>query len=103
MDPKRNRMVIHGGGNDKSRKLVPDPYANRQGWLHTRGCIRRQNENVVDLVDSIHQLNEAGDINGTLVVYGGTASAEADPFNHKVRTDPRYFSPAMAASYGAAH
>lgn len=31
--------VIHGGGSS-----LPDPYAPRQGWLCTYGCLRMQNE-----------------------------------------------------------
>ena len=37
-DDIRSR-VIHGGGTS-----LPDPYAPRQGWLCTYGCLRMQNE-----------------------------------------------------------
>jgi hypothetical protein len=38
---------IHGGGNNS--RLIPDPFAPRQGWLATEGCTRGQNEDVISL------------------------------------------------------
>lgn len=35
---------IHGGGSD-----LPDPFASRQGWEATYGCIRMQNEDGEEL------------------------------------------------------
>lgn len=35
---------IHGGGSS-----LPDPYASRQGWLCTYGCLRMQNEDGEEL------------------------------------------------------
>jgi len=42
-DDPRGR-VIHGGGSS-----LPDPYAPRQGWLCTYGCLRMQNEDGEEL------------------------------------------------------
>ena len=43
-----NGKDIHGGGSG-----LPDPYAPRQGWIPTQGCIRMQNEDVDDLSTKI--------------------------------------------------
>ncbi len=41
-EPRRRH--IHGGGSS-----LADPYAPRQGWRPTYGCIRMQNEDIKDL------------------------------------------------------
>jgi hypothetical protein len=40
--------AIHGGGTG-----LPDTQADRQGWVPTMGCTRRQNEDVIKLGEAI--------------------------------------------------
>lgn len=40
----RRERDIHGGGSN-----LPQPYAPRQGWLPTYGCLRMQNEDGEEL------------------------------------------------------
>ncbi len=89
----RSGIAIHGGGMGRT---ISHPYADHQGWLKTHGCVRMQNADIVNLVDQIHQLNAAGDTQGTLLVYSGRSSAAQDSFNAQVRTDARYWPPNMA-------
>lgn len=35
----RDGIGVHGGGSD-----LPNPFADRQGWEYTYGCVRLQNE-----------------------------------------------------------
>jgi hypothetical protein len=47
------RRHIHGGGSS-----LPDPYAPRQGWRPTYGCIRMQNEDIQNLWGKIKSYND---------------------------------------------
>lgn len=51
---------IHGGGSG-----LPDPYANRQGWVPTYGCLRMQNVDGVELSYDI--INAGNDVVLTVV------------------------------------
>jgi hypothetical protein len=51
-DDQRQRW-IHGGGSD-----LQDPNAPRQGWEHTRGCTRGQNEDVFNLAQRIEKFQQ---------------------------------------------
>ena len=51
---------IHGGGSSLS-----DPYADRQGWLCTYGCLRMQNEDIIEL--SKRMIADGNDIPLTVV------------------------------------
>lgn len=53
---------IHGGGNGYG---IPDPYAKRQGWLGTYGCLRMQNEDGEELSKMI--IESGNDITLTVV------------------------------------
>lgn len=44
----RAGIGIHGGGSD-----LPDPFAPRQGWEWTFGCLRLQNEDNEQFVKSV--------------------------------------------------
>lgn len=44
----RAGIGIHGGGSG-----LPAPFAARQGWVKTHGCIRVQNEDLTKLVKSV--------------------------------------------------
>lgn len=46
---------IHGGGSG-----LPDPYAARQGWVPTWGCLRMQNEDGIELCGLINEAQDAG-------------------------------------------
>lgn len=48
--PSRSGIGIHGGGSGLS-----DPFAARQGWVVTHGCLRVQNEDLSKLVDYVRQ------------------------------------------------
>lgn len=90
---KRSGLAIHGGGRGDA---VKNPFLNgQQGWVHTQGCVRMQNNDVIALVDQIRQLNVQGDTDGTLLVYDGSLTAAKDRFNDRVRTDPKYWPPNM--------
>ena len=53
-DPTGRGRDIHGGGSD-----LPDPYARRQGWEATLGCLRMQNEDGETLSSWIIQAGNA--------------------------------------------
>ena len=46
---------IHGGGSG-----LFDPYAPRQGWVPTWGCLRMQNEDGIELCEMINEAAEKG-------------------------------------------
>ena len=93
----RSSIAIHGGGLGKG---IHHPFASRQGWLATHGCVRMQNEDIVQLVDEIHTLNARGDKDGTLLVYSGAAK---EPFDNQVRTDVRYMPGAIGINNRLLH
>ncbi len=48
--------IMHGGGDNP--KLVPDPYAPRQGWVKTKGCTRGQNEDMEEMARRVQQFKK---------------------------------------------
>lgn len=59
----RAGIGIHGGGSD-----LPDPFAARQGWEWTHGCLRLQNEDNEAFTQSLRYiLGHGGD--ARLTVY----------------------------------
>lgn len=52
---EREGIGIHGGGSD-----LEDPFAPRQGWEWTFGCLRMQNADLAQLVDSIQYVQSHG-------------------------------------------
>jgi RHS repeat-associated protein len=90
----RSAIAIHGGGSSLKR-----PFDKQQGWANTMGCVRMQNEDIMQLVDQIHALENRGDRNGTLTVYDytyGDALQTPDQrvFLDKIRPD----RPALSAT-----
>ena len=51
----RDGIGFHGGGSG-----LPDPFADNQGWVSTYGCIRLQNVDNAQLVDSIQFVQKNG-------------------------------------------
>lgn len=51
----RAGIGIHGGGSD-----LADPFAPRQGWEWTFGCLRMQNADVAELADSVQYVQARG-------------------------------------------
>lgn len=51
----RAGIGIHGGGSD-----LANPFAPRQGWEWTYGCLRMQNADLKQLVDSIEFIQGHG-------------------------------------------
>ncbi|MBI5299188.1 MAG: L,D-transpeptidase family protein [Deltaproteobacteria bacterium] len=72
---RRNGFAIHGGGKSK---LVPDPFKPEQGWAPTQGCVRMQNRDVIELINEIRILRDAGDINGTVEVVDSISQSFPD-------------------------
>lgn len=54
-DFQREGVGIHGGGTG-----LPDPYAPKQGWQITEGCIRCQNRDLATLVIMVHARQQLG-------------------------------------------
>jgi hypothetical protein len=54
-DFEREGIGIHGGGSG-----LADPFAPRQGFQVTHGCIRLQNEDLQHLVHLLHLMEMAG-------------------------------------------
>ena len=63
-DFKRDGIGIHGGGSG-----LPDPFAPRQGWRKTHGCLRVQNEDNQKLVELVKKAQAKGG-RVYLTVYG---------------------------------
>jgi hypothetical protein len=55
-DAGRDGIWLHGGGTG-----LKDPYAPRQELIHTHGCVRCYNEEVVALIDVIQAMKDRGD------------------------------------------
>jgi lipoprotein-anchoring transpeptidase ErfK/SrfK len=51
----RAGIGIHGGGSG-----LPAPFAARQGWAKTHGCVRVQNEDLTKLVKIVKGCLAAG-------------------------------------------
>lgn len=51
----RGEIGIHGGGSG-----LADPFAPRQGWVITLGCLRMQNEDLAKVADSVNYTYEHG-------------------------------------------
>lgn len=53
----RSGIGIHGGGTG-----LPDPFADRQGWMRTHGCLRVQNRDNARLVSENRSVRHAGGV-----------------------------------------
>lgn len=51
----RDGIGVHGGGSD-----LPDPFADRQGWEWTFGCLRLQNEDNKTFVSFVEYVQSFG-------------------------------------------
>ena len=96
---RRSGLAIHGGGTGKKNALRN----TEQGWVNTFGCVRMQNNDIISLVENIHQLESMGDTKGALVVYDGAVSNKSDVFNSSVRSNPRYLPGAVGANSHLLH
>jgi hypothetical protein len=54
-DFKREGIGIHGGGSG-----LPDPFAPRQGWKKTHGCLRVANEDNARIVEFVKAAQAKG-------------------------------------------
>jgi hypothetical protein len=62
----RSGIGIHGGGSG-----LPNPYADRQGWVPTHGCLRVQNGDLAVLVRHARECQLAG--HQAYITVAGTA------------------------------
>jgi len=95
----RSGLAIHGGGSGLKNALEN----THQKLVSTYGCVRMHNDDIIHLVDHVHQLEAQGDDQGTLLVYSESMSATADPFNERVRSDYRYLPGAVGGNAYVLH
>jgi hypothetical protein len=56
-EARRGRAGVghHGGGTG-----LPNPLAARQGWMPTHGCVRSQNEDVLEWAEMVEKVQRSG-------------------------------------------